>query len=46
VKAARRTIEKINPIDYWTKKKGWPKEYFEEDDKTKEDFNKDFEKDS
>ena len=46
VKAARRTIEKINPIDYWTKKKGWPKEYFEQDDQTREDFNKDFEKDS
>ena len=46
VKAARRTIEKINPIDYWTKKKGWPKEYFEQDDQTREDFDKDFEKDS
>lgn len=45
VKAARR-IEKTNPIEYWTEKKRWPKEYFEQNDQTREDFNKDSEKDS
>ncbi|KAL8702789.1 MAG: hypothetical protein Q9201_004044 [Fulgogasparrea decipioides] len=41
-----RRIETTNPIDYWTKEGGWPKEYFEQDDQTREDLNKDSEKDS
>ncbi|KAF2001131.1 hypothetical protein P154DRAFT_490438 [Amniculicola lignicola CBS 123094] len=42
VKAARLITEKIHPIDYWTKKKGWPKEYFEQDDQAREDFHNSF----
>jgi hypothetical protein len=31
---------KVNPIHYWTRKGSWPKEYFE-DDQTTKDFEKD-----
>jgi hypothetical protein len=32
---------KINPIDYWTRKGRWPGEYFKQDDRSKKDFEKD-----
>jgi len=32
---------KINPIDYWTRKGSWPKEYFKQDDRSRKDFEKD-----
>jgi hypothetical protein len=32
---------KVNPIDYWTRKGIWPGEYFEQDDQTRKDFEKD-----
>ena len=37
---------KINPIAYWIQKKRWPKDCFDQDDQTREDFRKAFEKDS
>jgi hypothetical protein len=37
---------KVNPIHYWTRKGNWPKEYFEQEDQTRKDFKKYFEKDS
>jgi hypothetical protein len=37
---------KTNPIDYWRYKGRWPREYFRQDDQAREDFRKDFEKDS
>lgn len=37
---------KINPIDYWRGKGHWPEGYFKQDDQTRKDFSKDFEKDS
>lgn len=35
-----------DPVDYWRKHRRWPKEYFKQDDQAREDFKKDFEKDS
>ena len=32
---------KVNPIDYWTRKGGWPKEYFEQDSQTRIDLEQD-----
>jgi hypothetical protein len=32
---------KVNPIDYWTRKGIWLGEYFELDDQTRKDFEKD-----
>jgi hypothetical protein len=40
------TDNRTNPIDYWRKHGRWPKEYFELDNRAREDFKKDFEKDS
>jgi len=40
------TDQKINPMDYWRKHRRWPKESFKQDDQAREDFKKDFEKDS
>ena len=37
---------KVNPIAYWIQEKRWPKDCFDQDDQTREDFRKDFEKDS
>ena len=37
---------KVNPIDYWTRRGSWPKKYFEQDDQTRKDFKREFEKDS
>jgi hypothetical protein len=31
---------KINPIDYWSEEGRWPKEYFNQDDQTRKDFEK------
>ncbi len=40
------TDNKVDPIDYWRKQGRWPKEYFKQDDQVREDFKKDFERDS
>jgi hypothetical protein len=40
------TNNETNPIDYWREHGRWPKEYFQQDDQAREDFKKDFEKDS
>ena len=40
------TDDKINPIDYWRKQGRWPEEYFKQNNQVREDFKKDFEKDS
>jgi hypothetical protein len=37
---------KTNPIDYWREKGRWPEGYFIQDDQTRKDFGKDFERDS
>lgn len=37
---------KINPIDYWRENGRWPEGYFKQDDQTRKDFGKNFEKDS
>lgn len=37
---------KVNPVTYWIQKKRWPKYCFDQDDQTRKDFRKDFEKDS
>jgi hypothetical protein len=37
---------KVSPIDYWTRRGSWPEEYFEQDDQTRKDFKREFEKDS
>jgi hypothetical protein len=37
---------KTNPIDYWRDKGCWPEGYFKQDDQTRKDFRKDFERDS
>lgn len=37
---------KIDPIDYWRREGTWPKVYFEQDDQTREYFNRDLEEES
>ena len=37
---------KTNPIDHWRRKGTWPKECFEQDDQTREYFNRDLEEES
>jgi hypothetical protein len=37
---------KVDPIEFWTRRGSWPKEYFRQDDQTRKDFREDFEKDS
>jgi hypothetical protein len=37
---------KVSPIDYWTRRGSWPEEYFEQDDQTRKDFEREFEEDS
>jgi hypothetical protein len=32
---------KISPVAYWVEKETWPKEFFEQDDQTRKDFDKD-----
>lgn len=46
MRAARRTTEKIDPIDHWARQRTWPKDYFEQDDRVREDFNKGLEKEN
>jgi hypothetical protein len=44
--AADCVAEETSPIVYWIQEAGWPKEYFDQDDQTREGFKKDFKKDS
>jgi len=37
---------KVDPIDYWRREGTWPKECFEQDDQTREYFNRDLEEES
>jgi hypothetical protein len=37
---------KIDPIGHWRREGSWPKEYFEQDDQTREYFNRDLEEES
>ena len=41
-RAASSTSEKnVDPLEYWTRTKRWPKEYFKQDSQVREDFERD-----
>jgi hypothetical protein len=40
------TDNQTNPVDFWTEHRRWPKEYFKQDNRAREDFKKGFQDDS